>query len=187
LADQLFTKAFEPGFLDRLELARSNLPEHVNGRAIYEKFVRPAMLGLTAVGAHYAISSLFQLDGERKSIYSYSAAMEDYRSFQAGGTKLVIGRAKVTSQVTRISTSLCFGVLHLGITASVAAPVNIRERRNMKPLSKRFQMLSPERTSPRPYFCWVSTSGRPRTHSPRSLPMSGGKFEDDHGADSERG
>jgi hypothetical protein len=40
--------------------------------------------------------------------------MEDYRSFQAGGTKLVVGRAKVTSQVTRISTSLCFGVLHLG-------------------------------------------------------------------------
>jgi hypothetical protein len=90
------------------------MPEHGNGRAIYEKFVRPAMLGLTAVGAHYAISSLFQDDGERKSIYAYSAVMEDYRSFQAGGTKLVIGRAKVTSEVTRISTSLCFGVLHLG-------------------------------------------------------------------------
>ena len=43
-----------------------------------------------------------------------AADMEDYRSFQAGGTKLVIGRAKVTSQVTRISTNLCFGVLHLG-------------------------------------------------------------------------
>lgn len=72
------------------------------------------MLGLTAVGAHYAISSLFQDDNERKSIYAYSADMEDYRSFQAGGTKLVIGRAKVTSQITRISTNLCFGVLHLG-------------------------------------------------------------------------
>ena len=72
------------------------------------------MLGLTAVGAHYAISSLFQVNSERNSIYSYSAAMEDYRSFQAGGTKLVIGRAKVTSKVTRISISLCFGVLHLG-------------------------------------------------------------------------
>ena len=114
LADQLFTEAFEPGFLEHLELAGSNIPEHGNGRAIYEKFVRPAMLGLTAVGAHYAISSLFQDDDERKSIYAYSADMEDYRSFQAGGTKLVIGRAKVTSQVTRISTSLCFGVLHLG-------------------------------------------------------------------------
>ena len=114
LADQLFTQAFEPGFLERLEHAKSNLPEHKNGRAIYEKFVKPAMLGLTAVGAHYAISSLFQGSDERKSIYAYSADMEDCRSFQAGGTKLLIGRAKITSQITRASTSLCFGVLHLG-------------------------------------------------------------------------
>jgi len=114
LADQLFTEPFESGFLERLELARSNIAEQGDGRAIYEKFVRPAMLGLTAVGAHYAISSLFQDDAERKSIYAYAADMEDYRGFQAGGTKLVIGRAKVTSQVTRISTNLCFGVLHLG-------------------------------------------------------------------------
>jgi alpha-amylase/alpha-mannosidase (GH57 family) len=114
LADQLFHDPFEHAFLEHLEVAKSNIPEHTNGRRIYEIFVRPAMLGLTAVGAHYAISSLFQVNGERNSIYSYSAAMEDYRSFQAGGTKLVIGRAKVTSKVTRISISLCFGVLHLG-------------------------------------------------------------------------
>ena len=114
LADQLFSEPFEPAFLEHLELAKSNIPEHRDGRRIYEVFVRPAMLGLTAVGAHYAISSLFQDNGERNSIYSYSAVMEDYRSFQAGGTKLVIGRAKVTSMVTRISISLCFGVLHLG-------------------------------------------------------------------------
>ena len=114
LADQLFQDILEPAFLDHLEVAKSNIPEHRDGRRIYEVFVRPAMLGLTAVGAHYAISSLFQDNGERNSIYSYSAVMEDYRSFQAGGTKLVIGRAKVTSMVTRISISLCFGVLHLG-------------------------------------------------------------------------
>ena len=114
LSDQLFTEAFEADFLERLELARSNIPEQGNGRAIYEKFVRPAMLGLTAVGAHYAISSLFQGDDERKSIYAYDTDMEDYRSFQAGATKLVIGRARVTSQITRISTDLCFGVVHLG-------------------------------------------------------------------------
>ena len=114
LADQLFHDSYEPAFLERLEVAKSNVPEHGDGRRIYEVFVRPAMLGLTAVGAHYAISSLFQDNSERNSIYSYSATMEDYRSFQAGGTKLVIGRAKVTSKVTRVSISLCFGVLHLG-------------------------------------------------------------------------
>ena len=114
LADQLFSEAFEPGFLERLELARSNIPEHRDGRRIYEKFVRPAMLDMKDVGAHYALSSLFQDIGERSSIYAYSATREDYRSFQVGGSRLVIGRATVTSEVTRISSSLCFGVLHLG-------------------------------------------------------------------------
>ena len=114
LADQLFSDSFEPGFLERLELAGSNIPEHGNGRSIYEKWVRPAMLDMKDVGAHYALSSLFQDIGDRSSIYAYSATREDYRSFQVGGSRLVIGRATVTSEVTRVSSSLCFGVLHLG-------------------------------------------------------------------------
>jgi alpha-amylase/alpha-mannosidase (GH57 family) len=114
LADQLFSDSFEPGFLERLELARSNIPEHRDGHNIYEKFVRPAMLDMKDVGAHYALSSLFQDIGERSSIYAYSATREDYRSFQVGGSRLVIGRATVTSEITRVSSSLCFGVLHLG-------------------------------------------------------------------------
>jgi alpha-amylase/alpha-mannosidase (GH57 family) len=114
LADQLFSRSFEPEFLERLARAKSNLPEHGDGRTIYERFVKPAMLDLKSVGAHYAISSLFQDNGDRTSIYSYSAVMEDYRNFQVGSAKFVIGRAKVTSKVTRVSTRLCFGVLHLG-------------------------------------------------------------------------
>ncbi|MGO9021294.1 MAG: DUF3536 domain-containing protein, partial [Syntrophobacteraceae bacterium] len=114
LADQLFSDSFEPDFLERLERAKSNIPEHRDGRAVYEKWVRPAMLDMKDVVAHYALSSLFQDIGERSSIYSYSATREDYRSFQVGGSRLVIGRATVTSEVTRVSSSLCFGVLHLG-------------------------------------------------------------------------
>ena len=82
LADQLFSEPFEPGFLEHLEHAKSNIPEHRDGRTIYEKFVRPAMLDMKDVGAHYALSSLFQDIGERSSIYAYSATREDYRSFQ---------------------------------------------------------------------------------------------------------
>jgi hypothetical protein len=114
LADQLFSETFEPAFLEHLELAKSNIPEHSNGRVIYEMLVRPAMLDMKDIGAHYALSSLFQDIGERSSIYAYSATREDYRSFQVGGSKLVVGRATVTSEVTRISSSLSFGVLHLG-------------------------------------------------------------------------
>jgi alpha-amylase/alpha-mannosidase (GH57 family) len=114
LSDELFSDAFEPGFLELLERARSNIPEHRDGRTVYEKWVRPAMLDIKDVGAHYALSSLFQDVGERSSIYAYSATREDYRSFQVGGSRLVVGRATVISEVTRATSSLCFGVLHLG-------------------------------------------------------------------------
>src|SRR5262249_37267355 len=44
LAEQAFGRSIEPRFLERLEAAKSNLPEHGDGRRIYEKFVRPAMV-----------------------------------------------------------------------------------------------------------------------------------------------
>jgi len=114
LAGQLFSDTYEKEFLDRLELAKSNIAELKDGRGIYERFVRPAMLDLINVGAHFAMSSLFVEYGERDCIYSYSVATENYRRFQAGKTKLAVGRVKVTSDVTRDFTTLCFGVLHHG-------------------------------------------------------------------------
>ena len=59
LAGQLFGGSLEPEFLDRLERAKSNIAEHKDGRLIYERFVKPAMLDLINVGAHFAMSSLF--------------------------------------------------------------------------------------------------------------------------------
>src|SRR5205085_4966323 len=43
LAREIFTQDLEPGFLERLEAAKSNIPENRDGRCIYEKFVKPAM------------------------------------------------------------------------------------------------------------------------------------------------
>src|SRR5205814_2220445 len=44
LANEIFGEDLEPLFLERLEKARSNIPEHGDGRAIYQKFVMPAMI-----------------------------------------------------------------------------------------------------------------------------------------------
>lgn len=114
LADQLFNDDYEPEFLKRLERAKSNLGEHKDGRVIFERFVRPAMLKLINVGAHFVISSLLAEIGERNSIYSYAVATQDYRSFQVGNTKLATGRVRVTSNIVNDSITLNFGVLHLG-------------------------------------------------------------------------
>src|SRR5262249_17252214 len=44
LYELVFGESIEPMFLDRLSIAKSNIPEHQDGRVIYEKFVRPAMV-----------------------------------------------------------------------------------------------------------------------------------------------
>ncbi len=114
LARELFGDDIEQNFLGRLELARSNIPEHGDGRRIYDKFVKPSMVDLTKVTAHFAISSLFEPYGEQARIYCYDIDLEDYQSAAAGKPKLVAGKAEVTSTITRESATLSFGVLHFG-------------------------------------------------------------------------
>ena len=58
--------------MEVLEKAKSNIPENQNGRVIYEKFVKPAVMTRETVAAHYAISSLFESYPEDAKIYSYN-------------------------------------------------------------------------------------------------------------------
>jgi len=114
LAQSLLGDGLEAQLLERLAEARSNLPEHRDAAVIYRKFVQPAIVDLEKVAAHYAISSLFESYAPQARIYSYSVEREDQRQMEAGKTRLVIGRARFTSEVTRDSASLSYGVLHFG-------------------------------------------------------------------------
>jgi alpha-amylase/alpha-mannosidase (GH57 family) len=114
LAQELFGNSIEPEFLERLALAKSNIPDHGDGASIYEKFVKPGMLDLHKLGAHYAISSLFERYSEHTRIYSYTADRLDYREMEAGRIRVGVGKARFTSEITRNSEMLAFGVLHFG-------------------------------------------------------------------------
>jgi len=114
LARELFGDDIELSFLERLELAKSNITQHGDGRNIYEKFVRLAMVDLTKVTAHFAVSSLFEQYGEQADIYCYHVDIEDYQISECGKARLAAGRARVTSNITGESNTLSFGVLHLG-------------------------------------------------------------------------
>jgi alpha-amylase/alpha-mannosidase (GH57 family) len=114
LGQKLLVDGLEEPFLHLLQEARSNLPEHSDGRRIYEKFVKPAMVNLDKVGAHYAISSLFEDFPPQSSIYCFGVDREDFRVIQEGKARLALGRAVITSRITGESTKLSFGVLHLG-------------------------------------------------------------------------
>ena len=114
LAQELFGDSLEGQFVERLALAKSNLPEHGDGRQVYEKFVRPAMVDWERLGAHYAISSLFESYPEQTKIYCFMAEREDYQILEAGMAKMAVGRVKLISEITRESSALGFGVIHMG-------------------------------------------------------------------------
>jgi alpha-amylase/alpha-mannosidase (GH57 family) len=114
LAEELFGDQLEQRFLEKLVLAKSNLPEHGDGAQIYRKFVKTAMVDLPKLAAHYAISSLFRQYPENARIYCYSVDSKDYRVKQSGKMRLAFGKARFTSEITQDSEMLIFGVLHLG-------------------------------------------------------------------------
>lgn len=120
LAGQLFGIPVEESFLGRLERAKSNLAENGTGRDLYERRVRPAMVDLPRVAAHYAVASLFEDFQPTARVYCYSVRRENGRSFPAGRSgrsgrsRLAIGKVHITSAVTGKAAELVFGVLHFG-------------------------------------------------------------------------
>ena len=115
LAMEVFgDSSLESSFLSKLSEAKSNLAEHQDGVHIYEKFVKPAVVDIPRLAAHYAIRSVFEDYSDRANIYSYVAEREEFKRAESGKMKLVTGRGRFTSRITRESAILAFGVLHLG-------------------------------------------------------------------------
>ncbi|MGE4180175.1 MAG: DUF3536 domain-containing protein [Limisphaerales bacterium] len=104
----------EPEFLARLAKAPSNIPDHRNGKIIYEKFVKPAVMNREKLGAHFAVSSLFETYPDDTRIYSCRFQQQHRQMLTAGRAKLIIGRSTVTFDNTRASDTFSYAALHLG-------------------------------------------------------------------------
>jgi alpha-amylase/alpha-mannosidase (GH57 family) len=114
LAEQLFNESIEDQFLERVGCAKSNLPEYGDGATIYSRYVKPSIVDLEKVGAHYSISSLFAPYGERTDIFAYTVKRLDYHTGDAGKMRMALGQARFTSKVTQESEVLTFWVVHFG-------------------------------------------------------------------------
>ncbi len=114
LARELFGTSIEPELLRRLEKAKSNDPASGTGRDLYEQLVRPSIVELPQVAAHYAVASLFQDYPNPALVYCYAVERENGRTFRAGRARLSIGKARVTSGLTGKTGAFVFGVLHFG-------------------------------------------------------------------------
>ncbi len=145
LAEQLFGKQFEPTFLEMLAAAKSNVPDCGNGANIYRQHVKPAVVDLEKVGAHYSISSLFAPYGERADIFSYTVKRLDYHARDAGKLRMAFGKADFTSNITQESEVLTFWVVHFGDHNVAGGVQALREegdyRQMLEQLSEAFAVL----------------------------------------------
>ena len=114
LAEQISGQPIEDEFLKRLESVPSNRADLVNARRVYEQYVKPAAMDLRKVGAHFAISALFEENIEEVETHCYEVNYDEFKTYMAGKARLALGRVRITSEVTKESESLMFAVLHLG-------------------------------------------------------------------------
>ncbi|MFI5303352.1 MAG: DUF3536 domain-containing protein [Nitrospiria bacterium] len=112
LAEEIQPVPLEPELLDFLRDAPSLLQE--NGAVVYERYVKPSNIDLPRVGAHYAISSLFESQPGSSKIYCYNVNNMDYERVTSGKLKLAIGTCRITSDVTWEEETIGFAVLDLG-------------------------------------------------------------------------
>jgi alpha-amylase/alpha-mannosidase (GH57 family) len=114
LAREVGGIGLEPKYLAILGKAPSNVPENKNGRSVYEHLVKPAALDLLRVGAHYAVSSLFEKYADTAAFGAFTARGEACHLSTAGRQKVAVGRVRVRSEIIKDEEDIAFAVLHLG-------------------------------------------------------------------------
>ncbi|MBN1521952.1 MAG: DUF3536 domain-containing protein, partial [Candidatus Aureabacteria bacterium] len=105
---------FEPQFVEMLRSAPSNIAQLKNGEGVWENYIRPTIVDLLRVGAHFGVSSLFEDYPEDSQIYCYHARSEMNIREESGRQKLAIGRAHILSEITQEEKKVCFAFLHMG-------------------------------------------------------------------------
>ena len=104
----------EEQFLTRLAVARSNRPGAPDGREIYHEAVQPDRIDLLQVGAHYAVSTLIEDMPPVTHLYAYVAARLEHETHSRGRVRLILGRARISSEVTWEAAEVAYAALHLG-------------------------------------------------------------------------
>lgn len=114
LAEVTLGVRLETGFVERLTLAPSNLPQWQDGGQIYRELVTPLKANLEKVAAHFAISGLSREYGTTERIGCYEVDRHDEYRSEAGRARIGGGRVTVRSVITLAEQRFEYGVLHFG-------------------------------------------------------------------------
>jgi alpha-amylase/alpha-mannosidase (GH57 family) len=142
LAAALFPETrgvLEKGFTDLLAEAKSNEPQWRDGRYIYDEAIRPMLVDLEQVVAHYAISCVFPRAGEtsimeRDRLFCYSIEHLWETTLPYGLGQLRLGRVRICSLLTEECEEAAYGLLHFG-DQNVSAAVKRMEPGEQEALS----------------------------------------------------
>jgi alpha-amylase/alpha-mannosidase (GH57 family) len=142
LAAMLFPETrgvLEKSFTDRMAEAKSNDPQWRDGRYIYDESIRPTVVDLEQVAAHYAISCVFPRAGEtsvsdRDRLFCYSIAHLWESTLPYGLGQLRLGRVRICSILTEECEEAAYGLLHFG-DQNVSAAVRRVDADEQKALS----------------------------------------------------
>ncbi|MBU0671880.1 MAG: DUF3536 domain-containing protein, partial [Candidatus Margulisbacteria bacterium] len=114
LAREISGIDLEPAYVKKLEQAAGNLPALANGAEVYNRYVKPEILDLLRVGAHYAISSLFEGYPANAKLFCYWIDKLAFERLEKNNGKLAVGKAHIYSTLTAEEVDVSFAVVHLG-------------------------------------------------------------------------
>jgi alpha-amylase/alpha-mannosidase (GH57 family) len=115
LAQEVADVDLKKYFIEHMQEAKSNVEAYADGRAIWLDCIEPTITDLNKVSAHYAVESVFSdKNGKEENIYCYTANWEVYEDEMHGSQRLVTGRMRVQSDITRELCRMVFCVLHFG-------------------------------------------------------------------------
>jgi hypothetical protein len=111
-----FGRDFEAEFVAALREAPSNVPRHRDGQGVWEQLVRPGVVDLDRVLAHYAISLIYGHDGgdHRRRVFAFDVETIDPEVRSRGVGHIAVGTLRVRSLRTRNDAEARFVVLHFG-------------------------------------------------------------------------
>jgi alpha-amylase/alpha-mannosidase (GH57 family) len=104
----------EDEFVRRLAAAPSNVAEFRDGAQVYRRLIRPTVVNLPRVVAHYAITGFREEYPADARIYAYRVERLDEARESADGTSLRVARVRVGAEMTGETREMMYAMLHFG-------------------------------------------------------------------------
>lgn len=106
--------AWEDQLQEVLSQAKSNLPKEGDGKAIWQRRVAPAKVGMERVMAHVAISGVIGGEAPPEKVFCYSLQSKSHHRRRNLGLHLCWGTAKVSHLRAGVEHDLAYAALHIG-------------------------------------------------------------------------